>query len=55
MVDGLRQVDINEPVLWVTTGIEERDAHDTIRRDGYLWLELVGTILQKIVIDTQGF
>src|SRR5437879_9636540 len=31
MIDGLRKIDINQPVLWVTARIEERDADNAIR------------------------
>jgi len=55
MIDGLGEVDIDTPMPWISTGIEKRDAHDAVWCDSHLRLELVGSILRRIIVDAHGF
>jgi len=41
-------------VSGINACIEERDTDDTIGRDHQLWLELVGSILEGIIVHPNG-
>ena len=50
VIDGLRQVHINQPVLWIKACVEERDVDDAVGCNSHLWLKLVRSIPQCIII-----
>src|SRR5205085_10412342 len=53
LINRLRQVDIDQLVRGVKARIKERDADNSIGRDGHLWLELVRTVAHRIIIHPQ--
>lgn len=53
LIGGLREEHIDEPVRGVEARVEERDADDSVGRDGHLRLELFRAISHGVVVDVQ--
>jgi len=53
-IDRLGEKDIDQPVLGIEACIKEGDADNAIGRNCHLWLELIGAILQGIIVHPDG-